>query len=105
MKALGEYKKENVRVAKSLVVLNISQAFVICCGLTGCLFLAYTKIMGGTLMIGDYVMINTYILQMYAPLGFLGTFWRWIRQAMTDVEMVFELMENDDKIKEVENPV
>lgn len=50
-------------------------------------------------------MINTYILQMYTPLGFLGTFWRFIRQAMVDVEMVFELLEVDEKIKEIENPI
>jgi ABC-type transport system involved in Fe-S cluster assembly fused permease/ATPase subunit len=40
-------------------------------------------------------MINTYILQMYAPLNFLGTLWRFIRQAMVDVEMVFELLAID----------
>ena len=50
-------------------------------------------------------MINTYILQMYAPLGFLGTFYRFIRQAMVDVELVFELLEVDEKIKEVDNPL
>lgn len=50
-------------------------------------------------------MINTYILQMYAPLGFLGTFWRFVRQNMVDVEMVFELLEIDEKIKEIENPI
>jgi ABC-type multidrug transport system fused ATPase/permease subunit len=42
---------------------------------------------------------------MYAPLNFLGTFWRFIRQAMVDVEMVFELLEIDEKIKDVDNPV
>jgi ATP-binding cassette subfamily B protein len=42
---------------------------------------------------------------MYAPLGFLGTFWRWIRQSMSDVEMVFELLEVDERIKEVPNPI
>lgn len=42
---------------------------------------------------------------MYAPLGFLGTFWRFIRQAMVDVEMVFELLEIDERIKEVEHPI
>ena len=50
-------------------------------------------------------MINTYILQMYAPLGFLGTFWRFIRQAMVDVEMVFELLEIDQKIHDPPNPL
>jgi ATP-binding cassette subfamily B protein len=42
---------------------------------------------------------------MYAPLGFLGTFWRMIRQSMVDVELVFELLEIDDAIKEVDNPI
>ena len=42
---------------------------------------------------------------MYAPLNFLGTFWRLIRQSMVDVELVFELLEIDERIKEVENPI
>jgi ABC-type transport system involved in Fe-S cluster assembly fused permease/ATPase subunit len=50
-------------------------------------------------------MINTYILQIYAPLNFLGTFWRFIRQSMSDVELVFELLEIDDTIKEPRNPL
>jgi ABC-type transport system involved in Fe-S cluster assembly fused permease/ATPase subunit len=105
LEALGEYKSKNIIVANSLVVLNITQALIIALGLTGSLFLAYYQISDHTLQIGDFVMINTYILQMYAPLGFLGTFWRFIRQAMVDVEMVFELLEVDEKIKEVEHPI
>lgn len=50
-------------------------------------------------------MINTYILQVYAPLSFLGTFWMFIRQAMSDVELVFELLEIDEKIHDPPNPV
>jgi ABC-type transport system involved in Fe-S cluster assembly fused permease/ATPase subunit len=49
-------------------------------------------------------MINTYILQMYTPLGFLGTFWRFIRQSMTDVEMVFELLAIDERIADPQDP-
>jgi ATP-binding cassette subfamily B protein len=56
-------------------------------------------------LVGDFVMINTYILQMYAPLNFLGTFWRFIRQSMADVELVFELLEVDEIIKEPRNPL
>ena len=50
-------------------------------------------------------MINTYILQIYAPLNFLGTFWRFIRQSMSDVELVFEHLEIDETIKESRNPL
>lgn len=100
LKALKEYKSANITVAKSLVVLNISQAFIIALGLSSSLFLAYYMISDQTLQVGDFVMINTYIIQMYAPLGFLGTFWRFIRQAMVDVELVFELLEINEKIEE-----
>lgn len=55
--------------------------------------------------IGDFVMINMYILQIYGPLNFLGMMWRFIRQSMTDVELVFELLEIDESIKEPRNPL
>jgi ATP-binding cassette subfamily B protein len=106
MKALSNYKFENIRVAKSLVVLNITQSGIIAMGLMTALLIAYHKIIDDqTFKVGDFVMINTYILQMYAPLNFLGTFWRFIRQSMADVELVFELLEIDEKIKEPLNPI
>ena len=67
--------------------------------------LAYNKILTSSFNVGDFVMINTYILQMYTPLNFLGTYWRFIRQAMVDVELIFELLEVDETIKEPENPI
>jgi len=105
LKALMVYKRENIRVANSLVVLNITQAFVIACGLSASLLLAYYEITNGLLKIGDFVMINALILQMYAPLNFLGTFWRFIRQAMVDVELIFELLEVKQEIVEPTNPL
>jgi ATP-binding cassette, subfamily B, heavy metal transporter len=105
LKALGEYKHENVVVAKSLVLLNMTQAGIIALGLLAALMIASTKIVGGDFQVGDFVMINTYILQIYAPLNFLGTFWRFIRQSMSDVELVFELLEIDESIKESRKPL
>ncbi len=67
--------------------------------------IAFSKITDHTFKVSDFVMINTYILQMYAPLNFLGTFWRFIRQSMADVELVFELLEVDESIKEPRNPI
>lgn len=96
-------------MARSLVLLNISQSFIIASGLFTALMVAYSKILdtgdSDHFNVGDFVMINTYILQMYAPLNFLGTFWRFIRQAMVDVELVFELLEIDDIIKETSRPL
>ncbi len=105
LKALGEYKRENVVVAKSLVALNMTQGVIISLGLLAALLVAVSKIVSGDFQVGDFVMINTYILQIYAPLNFLGTFWRFIRQSMSDVELVFELLEIDECIKESRNPL
>ena len=104
MKALQEYKYENVRVTKSLVVLGMSQATIINIGLLLNLLLANYMILSGRLIIGDFVMLNAYILQIYSPLNFLGTMWRFIRQAMVDVEQIFELLDTDERIYEVPNP-
>lgn len=53
----------------------------------------------------DFVVFNTYILQIYFPLGFLGTFWRFIRQSWTDIELVLDILAVDQSIKESENPI
>jgi len=82
----------------------MTQAGTISLGLLAALMIASRKIVGGDFQVGDFVMINTYILQIYAPLNFLGSFWKMIRQSMSDVELVFELLEIDETIKESRNP-
>ena len=79
MKALSEYRIANVRVARSLVALNISQATLIAMGLGVTLLVGYQFIVNRTINVGDFVMLNAYIIQIYMPLNFLGTFWRLIR--------------------------
>ena len=92
-------------MAKSLVALNMTQGLIISLGLVAALLVAVSKIVSGDFQVSDFIMINTYILQIYAPLNFLGTFWRFIRQSMSDVELVFELLEIDECIKESRNPL
>lgn len=104
MEALKIYKKENIKATRSLVVLNISQNFVTNLGLLLNLLLANYMIVSGELIIGDFVLLNTYMLQIYAPLNFLGTMWRMIRQSMVDVEQIFELLDTDERIYNVKNP-
>jgi ATP-binding cassette subfamily B protein len=99
--ALAKYKVENVRVAKSLVTLNITQSVIICTGLGCNLLLAYNKILNGTLSVGDFVALNAYILSMYIPLSFLGTMWRFIRQSMVDVELIFGLLDVHEQTQNV----
>ena len=91
--SLKAYKVASVVVAKSLVTLNMSQSLVILFGLCGTLVLSYQDILDGNMKVGDFIVFNTYILQIYVPLGFLGTFWRFIRQAWTDIELVLDILE------------
>jgi ABC-type transport system involved in Fe-S cluster assembly fused permease/ATPase subunit len=100
-----EYKQANVVVAKSLVGLNMSQATIIAFGLAGTLLLAYSDIRAGALDVSDFIVFNIYVIQLYFPLSFLGTFWRFIRQSWTDVELVLDILEVDQAIKEKEEPI
>lgn len=59
----------------------------------------------GLLTVGAFVMFNSYNMQVYQPLGFLGTLWRWVRQNMVDVEQVLNLLDLDDRIPEPEHPI
>ena len=104
-KALVEHKTASIAVAQGLVFLNISQTTVICLGLGLTLSLANYFISEQRLSVGGFVMFNSYNLQIYMPLSFLGTLWRFIRQAMVDVEQVLNLLEVDEKIPEVDNPI
>ena len=103
--SLMEYKIANVRVSKSLVSLNMSQAFVILFGLCGTLLLGNQSIINGELDISDFVVFNLYVLQLYVPLSLLGTFWRFMRQNWTDVELVLDILETNEHIKELEKPL
>jgi ABC-type transport system involved in Fe-S cluster assembly fused permease/ATPase subunit len=73
----------------------MSQAICVAIGLAATLLTAFGSIKDGSLAVGDFVIFNTYIMQIYYPLGFLGTFWRFIRQAWTDVELVLDILTID----------
>ena len=89
----------------SLVTLNCLQAICISAGLTLTLLLAYQEILAGRLRVDDFVTFNVYILQIYFPLQFIGTFWRFIRQNWTDVELVLEILKVNEAIQDSEEAV
>ena len=70
--ALARYERAAVRVQVSLNVLNIGQAFIIAAGLTLIMLMAAREVHGGTMTVGEFVLVNTYLIQLYQPLGFLG---------------------------------
>ena len=96
--ALSFYEKAAVRSQTSLSLLNIGQAAIISLGLTVVMYMAARGIMAGTMTIGDFVLVNTYLLQLYQPLNFFGFVYREIKQGLADMEKMFELLEIDREI-------
>ena len=92
-------------MATSLVTLNLAQAVCISAGLTFTLLLAYKEILEGNLRVEDFVTFNVYIIQIYFPLNFIGTFWRFIRQSWTDVELVLEILKVNESIEDDPNAI
>lgn len=78
--ALQEYSHANIRSQQTLAVLNAGQQLVITCGVVGAMILAANLVVHDKLKIGDWVMLYQFILTLYQPLGFLGTYYRMIKQ-------------------------
>ena len=76
----------------SLMLLNLSQTLVVLAGVTTVLVMAALDVQAGALTVGAFVMLNTYMLQAFQPLGFLGSVYREIRQSLIDMENLFEVL-------------
>ncbi len=76
MSALNEYKSASVKVSYSMVGLNISQNVCVFIGTASNLFMAVMAIESGSFNVGDFILVNTYLIQMYTPLNYLGWMWR-----------------------------
>ncbi|MDA7783065.1 ABC transporter ATP-binding protein/permease [Candidatus Pelagibacter sp.] len=99
--SLEEYELAANQNRHSLSLLNIAQTFIIMVGITIMLVMSVYGIKSGEINIGGFVVINAYMLQLYQPLNWLGSVYREIRQALTDMENMFSLLEvapttNDD---------
>ena len=91
--ALADYERAAVRTRESLSLLNVAQAGVVTLGVTLMLVLAAFDIRNGDMTVGDFVVVNTYLLQVAIPLNILGTVYREIRQSMVDMENLFALVD------------
>ena len=96
--SLSRYERAAVRSQVSLSILNIGQAAIISAGLTLVMWMAAQGIAEGRYTLGDFVLVNTYLLQLYSPLSFFGFIYREIKQAIIDMERMFELLDQDREI-------
>jgi ATP-binding cassette subfamily B protein len=96
--AMADYEVMAVRSRTSLSVVNIGQGTIIAFGLMAVMAMAGADIQKGNLTVGDFVAVNTYLLQLYLPLNFLGWVYRELRQALVDMERMFGLLDEEPGI-------
>ena len=90
--SLSAYERAAVWSANTLSLLNIGQAAIIAVGVTLVMLLAASGVAAGETTVGDFVMVNAYLIQLYLPLNFLGMMYRELRQALTDLGQMFRLL-------------
>jgi ATP-binding cassette subfamily B protein len=90
--AMQRYESAAVKTGLSLAFLNFGQALLITSGLVIVMAMAARGVQAGTLTVGDFVMVNAYMIQITMPLNFLGTVYREIRQSLTDMGEMFGLL-------------
>jgi ATP-binding cassette subfamily B protein len=101
-RAMARYEEASVRSYTSLAVLNAGQAVIFTCGLAAVMVMCAVEIQSGTKTVGDFVLINAMMIQLYQPLNFMGMVYREIKQAITDIELMFTILARDPEIKDVD---
>jgi ABC-type transport system involved in Fe-S cluster assembly fused permease/ATPase subunit len=97
-RSMTRYEDASVKAYVSLAVLNAGQAVIFTIGLTAAMALCAFGIENGTNTVGDFVMINAMMIQLYTPLNFMGMVYREIKQAVIDIEIMFSLLERKPEI-------
>ena len=98
---LLRYRAAAVKSQRTLSLLNAGQQLIIAIGLVAMLWRATQGVVDGRMSLGDLVMVNAFMIQLYIPLGFLGVIYREIKQSLTDLDKMFTLMEKEREIADV----
>ena len=97
-RSVARFESASVQAYNSLAVLNAGQATIFTLGLTVCMALVVDGIVEGRNTLGDFVFINAMLLQLYQPLNFMGMVYREIKQAVTDIEMMFDVLDRAPEV-------
>ena len=98
--ALQRYERAAVKSEGSLSLLNIGQGFVIALGLIAIMVMAGNGVAEGRMTVGDFVLCNSYLIQLYQPLNFLGFVYRSVKQSLVDMAQMFALLTIDTEVKD-----
>jgi ATP-binding cassette subfamily B protein len=98
--SLDRYRKAAIKSQRTLSMLNIGQQMLIAVSLVLMLWRATAGVVEGRMTLGDLVMVNAFMIQLYIPLNFLGVIYREIKQSLTDLDKMFVLMEKDREVRD-----
>jgi ABC-type transport system involved in Fe-S cluster assembly fused permease/ATPase subunit len=90
--ALRIYERAAVKSETSLAFLNVGQTAIISVGVSVMMLMAAVEVRAGAMTVGDFVLVNSYLIQLYMPLNWLGTVYREIKQSLIDMEQMFRLL-------------
>lgn len=101
--SLARYEKASITTQMTLNGLNFGQSFIIAVALTSVMILAAHDIVQGKFSVGKFVLINTYLMQLYQPLNFLGSVYSNLRKSIVDLENMFSLLSQDSEVDNQEH--
>jgi ATP-binding cassette subfamily B protein len=99
-RAMARYEDASVRAYTSLAVLNAGQAVIFTVGLAAVMVMCAFEIQAGSKTVGDFVLVNAMMIQLYQPLNFMGMVYREIKQAITDIEIMFSILGRQPEIQD-----
>jgi ATP-binding cassette, subfamily B, heavy metal transporter len=97
-RSVGAYAEASIKSYTSLAVLNAGQAVIFAVALTACMLMAGLDIAAGTKTVGHFVMVNALMLQLFIPLNFMGMVYREIRQSLTDIERMMDVLAENPEV-------
>src|ERR1700730_6668533 len=100
-RSMEGYERASVKTYTSLAVLNTGQAIIFTAGLTATMLMCAIGVRRGTNTVGDFVMINAMMIQLYQPLNFMGMVYREIKQAVIDIEKMLGVLSRNPEVKDV----
>jgi ATP-binding cassette subfamily B protein len=100
-RSMERYEQASVKTYTSLAVLNTGQAIIFTGGLTATMLMCAIGVRSGHNTVGDFVMVNAMMIQLYQPLNFMGMVYREIKQAIIDIEKMFSVLSRNPEIKDV----
>ena len=98
---MERYERASVKTYTSLAVLNTGQAIIFTAGLTATMLMCAIGVRSGKNTVGDFVMVNAMMIQLYQPLNFMGMVYREIKQAVIDIEKMFGVLSRTQEVKDI----